>query len=264
MIRQDIQKAAILCSLTLAFGLAGCGDDQRTTAAETPAPSSQTEQQPSPSSASNASPAASMTYTAPGRAWVMDAKQGQALAADRREATPIDPRGLGQRYPVRVEPITWDYGQCTNARTLIPPPLEGWGLLNDTSVGEWPIADDNARIVLTRAGDPHDPATLGRAASNDATSIYISSGTPTTKALQDMFSNEQLRPAFFTPGPYNYPVRKGVAGQRHQEALLGPYRVLIDGNNADNGAYFRQIIHCAIKSGLIAPGADPATLRATP
>lgn len=253
-------KAVWLAGLGLSFGLAGCGADQQTQTLEDTKPASQLKL----TKTSSPPPNLAMNYTAPGLARVKDAKDGQALAAERREATPIDPRGSGQRYPVRVEPITWDYGQCTNARTLIPPPLEGWGLLNDTSVGEWPIADDNARIVLTRAGDPHDPATLGRAASNDATSIYISSGTPTTKALHDMFNNEQLRPAFFTPGPYNYPVRKGVAGELHQEALLGPYRVLIDGNNADNGEYFRQIIHCAINSGLITPGIDPSSLRARP
>ena len=259
--RHPAFKIASLSLFALAVGLSGCGAEQPTeTGVDQPTAAPDADRAQTPA----ASPNVEITYAAPGPARVTDAKQGQALAAERREATPADPRSAGQRYPARVEPITWDYGRCTNARTLIPPPLEGWGLLNDTPVGEWPITDENARIVLTRAGAPHDPETLGRAAGTGQTSIYISSGTPTTKALQDMFNNEQLRSAFLEPGPYNYPIRKGVAGERHQETLLGPFRVLIGGDDADKGDYFRQIIRCAIDNGLIAPGVDTATLRKTP
>lgn len=259
MTQGPILKTVLVASLGLIIGLGGCGADAETTASEPTVQSDRTER---PETATDTQSLV-ITYTAPGPAHVNDAKQGQALAAERYEATPIDPRSSGWRFPARVEPITWDYGTCTNARTLIPSPLEGWGLMNDTSVGEWPINVDNARLVLTKAGDPHDPPTLGRSAT-DSTAIYISSGTATVKALQDMYNNEQLRPSFFEPGPYNYPVRKGVPGALHQEVLLGPYRVLVDGNNADNGEYFRQIIKCAIESGLIADGVDPLSLRDTP
>jgi hypothetical protein len=248
-----------LLVLALPLALMGCGAEQPTQTIDQPRPASASDR----AETSSSRPDPDIPFVAPGPARVDDAKQGQALAANRREATPVDPRGMGQRYPARMEPITWDYGRCTNARTLIPPPLDGWGLLNDTSVGEWLITDDNASIVLTRAGAPHDPDTLGRAAGDGATSIYISSGTPTTKAMQDMFNNEQLRSAFFEPGPYNYPVRKGVAGERHQEVLLGPYRVLIGSDDSD-GEYFRQIIRCAISNDLIATGVNPSILRKTP
>lgn len=258
MTQHSFSKAIWSASLGLSFLLGGCGAKEETQNTITE-PRLQSDLTERPETQSE-----TITYTAPGPVKVKDAKEGQALATERREATPIDPRSPGWRFPARVEPITWDYGTCLNARTLIPSPLEGWGLLNDMSVGEWPIDDDNARLVLTKAGGPHDPPSLGRSAANDSTAIYISSGTATVKALQDMFSNEQLRPTFFTTGPYNYPVRKGVPGALHQEALLGPYRVLIDGNNADDGEYFRQIIQCAIKSGLVAEGVDPTSLRDTP
>jgi len=204
------------------------------------------------------------SYSAPGPAHVSDAEEGQALAAERRLDTPVDPDGQGWRYPARVEPITWDYGNCTNARTLIPSPMQGWGILNDMSVGEWPIEEGNARFVLTKSGAPLEPPSLGLSGSNDSMSIYISSGTATTKSLQDMLANPQLQETFFEPGPYNYPVRKGLPGEAHYETLLGPYRVLMGGNKAYDGEYFRQVIKCAIDSGLIDESVDAALLRATP
>jgi hypothetical protein len=205
-----------------------------------------------------------VSYEAPGPAHVSDAKAGQSLAAQRRAETPIDPNSPGWQYPARVEPISWDYGQCTNARTLIPPPMAGWGLMNDMSVGEWPIDDDNASIVLTRSGTPHEPAALGHAAASVTASIYITSGRISDQSLADMLANPDLRDTFFEPGPYNYPVRKGAPGQTHFETLLGPYRVLMGGSEDHDRAYFQQMIKCAIDNGLIAEGVDAKSLRDVP
>ncbi|MEM7728437.1 MAG: hypothetical protein AAF311_04095 [Pseudomonadota bacterium] len=236
--------------------LSACGEDEAPNVASTSSPPIETE--------SRSEPSVEVTYMAPGPVRVSDAKAAQDLAAQRRAETPVDPRGPGSRYPARVEPITWDYGNCTNARTLIPPPLEGWGLANDVSPGEWPIEDSNASIVMTQAGAPHDPASLGLSYGEASSSIYISSGRATSKTLQDMLDNEALRDNFFEAGPYNYPVRKGLLGEAHYETLLGPYRVLMGTNTDHDGEYFRQMIKCAIDNGLIAEGVDPATLRADP
>lgn len=249
-----ISNILLFTTLVACAGLASCGDDSypqiEMDATISPLPLSDT--------------VVDITYEAPGPAHVGDAKEGQALAVQRRKATPPDPREQGRRFPSRVEPITWDYERCTNARTLIPSPLDGWGLQNDMSSGEWPIGDDAARLVLTKAGDPHDPPNLGRASAGESTAFHISSGSAVVKSMQDMLNNKALRDTFYEPGPYNYPVRKGLPGEVHQEVLLGSYRVLIEGSNADGGEYFRQVIKCAIDNRLIAEGVDAATLRDTP
>ncbi|MGB3456735.1 MAG: hypothetical protein WBG08_08530 [Litorimonas sp.] len=236
--------------------LSACGEEEAPEAVDTSSPPIEMQSQ--------ADSTDLVDYVAPGPARVSDAKAGQALAKQRRAETPADPRGPGYRYPARIEPITWDYGECTNARTLIPPPLPGWGLANDATVGEWPIEDASAQIVLVQAGKPHDPARLGLSYGDVSSSIYISSGGVASKGLQDILDNETLRDNFFEPGPYNYPVRKGLPGVAHYETLLGPYRVLMGSNEDHDGEYFRQMIKCAIDSGLIARGVDTATFRPDP
>ncbi|MEO1039596.1 MAG: hypothetical protein AAFX09_08620 [Pseudomonadota bacterium] len=189
---------------------------------------------------------------------VTNAGEAQLEAARRRDATPVDAE-TGQRPDAEIEQITWEYGPCRDAASLIPPPLEGWGLLNDTPLGEWPIDADNARITYTYVDETLEPGTAEYAASRENMSIYISSGTAVTEALQTSLLEPVLREISFAPGPYNYPV-----GRFGQSALLGPYYVQMDGTGEGLNEVFDTIVRCAIEGGLIADGVDPATLTISP
>jgi len=189
---------------------------------------------------------------------VDNARDAQREAAARREATPAD-LATGQRGAAEIEQITWDYGPCTDAASLLPPPPEGWGLLNDTPLGEWPIDADRARINYTYSDASLEPGTAEYAATLENMSINISSGTATTDALATALSEPFLREAQFEPGPYNYPVMRYA-----RAVLLGPYYVQLDGTGAELDEMFATIIRCGIEGGLIAEGVDPATLTVSP
>lgn len=224
-------RTHVITALVCALIVAGCGEDQQTASAPTVTDSSV--------------------------ATVSDARAGQELAAERGANTSVDVE-TGYRPAAKIEQITWKYGPCTNAKTLIPPPLEGWGLLNDTPLGEWPVNVDSAQITFTFADNTLDPQSNAYGQSKQNTSIYISSGTPTTEGLEQFLNNEQLRDGMFEPGPYNYPVQKYANG-----TLVGPYFVQVDGNGNATKEYFAKIIKCAIDSGLIANGVDASSLRET-
>lgn len=177
--------------------------------------------------------------------------EGQAAVAARRDAD------LGRSG--EIEQVTWDYGTCTDAASLIPPPMEDWGLFNDTPLGEWPITETNASITYHYYDKSFEPNSPEYQASAQNASIYITSGTVVVDSLKQMFTDPNLRDAMFQPGPYNYPVdRLGTS------TLLGDYRVLVDGNGEGAQQYLTMIIKCAIDNGLIAEGVDPASLRDTP
>lgn len=221
---------------SMAFVLSACGGD--------------TEPQDGGSSASgpNSAPANE----------VESAQEAQEEAARRREDMPAMAE-TGQRADAEIEQITWDYGPCTDAASLLPPPPDGWGLLNDTPLGEWPINAENARINYTYADETLEPNTAEYAAALQNLSIYISSGTPSTEALATSLAEPVLRDAQFEPGPYNYPVLRFG-----RSVLLGAYFVQLDGTGAELDETFSKIIRCGIEGGLIAEGVDPATLTISP
>ena len=185
--------------------------------------------------------------TAPQATEVTDAASAQNEAAKRR-AEDLSSSG-------EIEQLSWEYGPCTDAASLIPPPLEGWGLLNDTPLGEWPIGPDNARITYSFVDETLDPNSAEYGQSRQNVSIYISSDAAQVEGLQTFLSNPQLRDGMFEAGPFNYPVQKHAMG-----TLLGTFIVQGDGHGDDVGEYFETIIKCGIESGLIAEGIAPDSL----
>ena len=155
--------------------------------------------------------------------------------------------------------VTWPYGPCTDAASLIPPPREGWRLFA-LSAGEWPQTADMARITYSSVDETLTPGTPEYGASKQNFSVHISSGTGNTQAMKDTYSNPQMAEMLLESGPYNYPIRKMPAGFPGRGVLLGEYFVQLDGTGKDMDAYFSTIIKCGIDSGLIADGVDPATL----
>ncbi len=202
-----------------------------------------------------AAPAASSDAT---QDIVEDAREAQLEAAARRDGAPVDPQ-TGQRVDAQIEAISWEYGPCTDAQSLLPPPPEGWGLLNDTPLGEWPIDAENARINYTYEDPSLEAGTPEYGASLENLSIYISSGTASTQALANALLDPTLREIQFEPGPYNYPVMRFG-----RSVLLGAFYVQLDGTGAQLDETFDKIIKCGIESGLIAEGVDPSSLELAP
>ena len=204
-----------------------------------------------------------------------DASDGQAaVAADRqtemgsviqaKSASDAQSKVLnvGKENPElsgRLESVTWPYGPCTDAASLIPPPLDGWGMHNDMSPGEWPIETDNARISYSYFDNSLEPNTPEYRASKQYAAIYVASDPSIVEALETMLEKPVFRETNFEPGPYNYPVRKNMAS-----ALPGKYIVQVDGKGDTADEYLARIIRCGIDSGLIAKGIDSASLRDTP
>lgn len=155
--------------------------------------------------------------------------------------------------------VSWPYGPCTDAASLIPPPRDGWRLFA-LSAGEWPQNADMARITYSSVDETLTPGTPEYGASKQNFSVHISSGTGNTQGMKDTYSNPQMAEMLLEPGPYNYPIRKMPAGFPGRGVLLGEYFVQLDGTGKDMDAYFSTIIKCGIDSGLIADGVDPATL----
>lgn len=169
----------------------------------------------------------------------------------------------GQRIDEVPLDVSWPYGTCTDAASLIPPPKEGWRLFA-LSPGEWPQGPEFARITYSSVDESLTPGTSEYSASKENLSIYISSGTPDTQAMKDLYADPQLAELMLVPGPYNYPVRKMPTGFVGRGVLLGDLFVQTDGTGKDMDAYFNTIVKCAIDNGLVAEGVDTGSLRDTP
>ena len=169
----------------------------------------------------------------------------------------------GQRIDEVPLEVSWPYGTCVDAASLIPPPKEGWRLFA-LSPGEWPQGPEFARITYSSVDESLTPGTSEHSASKENISIYISSGTPDTQAMKDLYTNPQLAEMMLVPGPYNYPVRKMPTGFTGRGALLGDFFVQTDGTGKDMDAYFNTIVECAIDNVLVAEGVDIGTLRDAP
>jgi hypothetical protein len=245
--------------------LSACGGETLTDA-ETPENSAQTEQTtPEPETVS-----ASVEQAAPGQTLetgpitAANAKEALEKLAARDEKRRMYAYEAGQQIGAEKTALSWPYGTCTDAASLIPPPLEGWGTFSDISTGEWPITPENARITYAYSDETLDPNSAEYGASKHNISIYISTGTPNVDGIRQMYTEPSLRDVMLMPGPYNYPIQKTPEDYPGRTVLLGDYLVQLDGTGRDMDQYFEMIVKCGIDSGLIADGVDAASLQARP
>ena len=192
---------------------------------------------------------------------VSDARDQLAELDQQRRAYAMQ---TGASLGSSIMDVTWEYGPCRDAASLLPPPFETWGIISDLSRGEWPSTAEMARITYTSVDQTLDPTSAEYGASKENISIYISSGTPSVSGMADMYSNEQLKDVMLEPGPFGYPVRKTPAGFSGRTVLMGSYLVQLDGTGKDMDLYFETIVKCGIQGGLIADGVDPSSLQVTP
>lgn len=159
-----------------------------------------------------------------------------------------------------LQAVSWPYGACIDMLSLIPPPLEGWGLRSEAPFTKNPVEDIRAEVSMVTydqnltSDDPDFYAS--------ERSVYITVGvSPDSKAFWDMaLSQPALRDAMLEPGPYNYPVTIMGGG-----VLLGDVLVSINATDeADRLAYLEKMIGCAINNDMIAQGIDRATLKEEP
>ncbi|MEL6827208.1 MAG: hypothetical protein AAFN91_13245 [Pseudomonadota bacterium] len=192
---------------------------------------------------------------------VSDARDQLAQLDQSRRAYALQ---TGSSLGSSIIDVSWDYGPCEDAASLLPPPMETWGIISDLSRGEWPSTAEMARITYTSVDDTLDPTSAEYGASKENVSIYISSGTVGVSGMADIYSNEQLKDVMLMPGPFGYPIRKTPQGYAGRTVLLGPYLVQLDGTGKDMDRYFETIVKCGIEGGLIADGVDPSALQVTP
>lgn len=165
---------------------------------------------------------------------------------------------------VRSDPIlqavSWPYGACSDMMSLIPPPLDGWGLRSEAPFTKNPVAGERAEVSMVTYDQNltvDDPDFFG-----SERSVQITVGiSPDSKAFWDMaISQPAMRAAMLESGPYNYPIMIMGGG-----VVLGDVLVSVTANEeADKLAYLKKMIGCAIQNGMIATGVDPATLSETP
>ncbi|MEL6859904.1 MAG: hypothetical protein AAFO74_16065 [Pseudomonadota bacterium] len=192
-------------------------------------------------------------------ATVQEARDQLALRDEARRAFTFQ-SGTSTNWP--LVKVSWDYGSCQDAASLLPPPLDGWGMHSDLSRGEWPTSPEMARITYSHADESLDPQSAEYGASKENISIRISSGT--VGGIAEMYSNEQLKSVMLVPGPFGYPIQKTPPGYPGRTVLLGPYLVQMDGTGKDMDRYFESIVKCGIENGLIADGVDISTLDLVP
>lgn len=150
-----------------------------------------------------------------------------------------------------LQDVSWPYGTCTDMLSLIPPPLEGWGLRSSRPFPKNPIGEEQAEISYV---------TYDATGRERSVTINLTSAAVSVEALESMLSNEMMRDAAFDKGPYNHPIGKYGSG-----ALIGNVVVNISGTGEQPAAeYLSAMIKCAINSGFLAKGIDPGTLRNDP
>ncbi len=167
---------------------------------------------------------------------------------------------------VRTDPILqqvrWSYGTCTDMLSLVPPPMEGWGLRSETLAVQFPnITDTFVEVSYVTFDAPQDGQGGDLYASEQSVTITINADPAAAVTIGMGFADPNLRAALLTDGPYGYP----ILPYGGHSTLLGPYLVDVTGTGTENTAlYFEHMIRCAIDNDLIADGLDPTTLSEMP
>ena len=161
---------------------------------------------------------------------------------------------------VRNDPIlqrvSWPYETCTDLTSLLPSPIDGWGLRSETLSNQAPNISDSFLQISFVTFDP-SPDLRGNDvfATEQSVTITINADPGASAAFGIGFTDPALRDMLLTEGPYGYP----ILPYGGHSTLLGPYLVDVSGTGTENAAlYFDRMVRCAIESGLIAEGLDPA------
>ena len=257
------KKLSTLTGILMAAGVvASCGSGGDTNSLDAPAAgstSASNEMTPD-TPESPATPARELDYSPITATGPSDALAQVNARAEIRRIVIME---TGQDIDEVPLEASWPYGNCTDAASLVPPPLEGWRLFS-MSAGEWPQGPDFARMSFSFIEEGTSPGTAEYNDAKQDVAFYISSGTPSVDSMKEAYSNPQLTSMMLAPGPYNYPIQKAPKDYPGRAVLLGDYFVQIEGTGKDVDAYFAKVIDCGIKSGLVADGVDTGSLRAEP
>ncbi|WP_417269938.1 MULTISPECIES: hypothetical protein [Alphaproteobacteria] len=161
-----------------------------------------------------------------------------------------------------LQQVSWPYGTCTNMLSLVPPPIDGWGLRSETLAVQTPnITDTFVEVSYVTYGALDDLDSDDIYATEESVTITINADPAVAVTIGMGFRDPNLRAALLTDGPYGYP----ILPYGGHSTLLGPYLVDVTGTHSENPAlYFEHMIRCAIDNGLIAEGLDPTTLSEMP
>jgi hypothetical protein len=161
-----------------------------------------------------------------------------------------------------LQQVSWPYGTCTDMLSLVPPPMEGWGLRSETLAVQSPnITDTFVEVSYVTLDATNDGQGDNLYASEQSVTMTINADPAVAVTIGMGFTDANMRAALLIDGPYGYP----ILPYGGHSTLLGPYLVDVTGTGAENAAlYFDEMIRCAIDNGLIAEGLDPATLSKTP
>ncbi|WP_417247447.1 hypothetical protein [Celeribacter sp.] len=206
-------------------------------------------------------------------AYVMDGlMMGIAEATERSKAAAAEQMTRYSQHDgpfesfVRNDPVlqrvSWPYGTCTDMLSLVPPPMEGWGLRSETLAVQSPnITDKFVEVSYVTFDASDDGQGDDLYASEQSVTITINADPAAAVTIGMGFTEPNMRAALLTDGPYGYP----ILPYGGHSTLLGPYLVDVTGTGIESSAlYFDEMIRCAIDNGLIANGLDPATLTELP
>lgn len=151
--------------------------------------------------------------------------------------------------------VSWPQESCTDLVSLFPSPPEGWVIASDWGQYENPISEGRGELFYVRPPDLPigDPAFFGE---TETAAVRITANSPQAQMWEMAMGNEAMHEAMFDMGPFGYPT------MRMQTAtMVGDYHVDVTGTGEGTALMFLEIIlACAIDSGTLADGVDPATL----
>jgi len=161
-----------------------------------------------------------------------------------------------------LQQVNWPYGTCTDMLSLVPPPMDGWGLRSETLAIQTPnITDTFVEVSYVTFDASDDGQGDDVSAGEQSVTITINADPAAAVTFGIGFTDPNMRAALLTDGPYGYP----ILPYGGHTTLLGSYLVDVTGTDTEDAAlYFGHMIRCAIDNDLIAKGLDPATLSEMP
>lgn len=159
-----------------------------------------------------------------------------------------------------LQQVSWPYEDCTDLISLIPPPMEGWGVRSDASFVKNPVGPERAQVGYVRYAPGMSSAEEGFFGTEESVSASFSTSPDMVQFFGMMIGQEAMRDVAFDEGPYGYPLFKHT-----NRTLLGHVTVEVSATQPEDAQlYLQEIIGCAIRTGLIAEGVDPESLRPDP